>query len=343
MSFSFSSSQDESHSTLHSGNVVSNTANANDSPQSDRNDVDLATRIHAASRAIHHKLHHGVVGRLLLAIPPNTNSPHLYALGISRFARIYSVFETAWREYLSTSSHSSSAELSTNDQARYHALLSQAYISTLARSQRLTSDLTNLKTEWGDNITTAQEGNDVAVRDTVTHVTQTCLKKPYVLLAYSWIMYMALFNGGRWIRDQLINAGPQFWFQQNENIDKADALIGPSFLSFWFFDDAEDGEDVKRAFKAAFVEASRKYLTQDECADVIRETNAMFQHCLNIVSEIDLVVALEREKKDEELRNTNFRGLKAFDRHVLLTVIILGVSLAMAVSYNGRFMTCLGY
>jgi hypothetical protein len=157
---------------------------------------------------------------------------------------------------------------------------------------------------------------------------------------------MALFNGGRWIRDQLVNAGPQFWFETTDSSekDKSDSLIGSSFLSFWSFDGHEDGEDIKRAFRAGFVEASRKHLTECEREDVIYEAKALFQHCINIVSEIDVVVALERKKVDDELRKQRHdQGMRTFERQSLLIIIILGVILALAISYYTRFMTYLGY
>lgn len=157
---------------------------------------------------------------------------------------------------------------------------------------------------------------------------------------------MALFNGGRWIRDQLVNAGPEFWFRESHN-ERADSTIEATFLSFWSFDGDEDGEDIKRAFRAGFVEASRKHLTEAEREDVIHEAKALFQHCINIVSEVDVVVALERKRHDEELRGHNHhhhhQGMGTAERQSLLIIIILGVGLALAISYYTRFMTYLGY
>lgn len=297
-----------------------------------------------AIRAIHHTLHHAVVGRLPLALPPKTSSPHLYALGISRFSRIYLAFEAAWRDYLHTSPTNHDPN---NDQVRYHTLLSEAYIPAINRSARLTSDISNLQREWGDEIVSVAQpaAHDAALTDAVAHITETAQKKPYTLLAYSWIMYMALFNGGRWIRDQLANAGPEFWFREPPHTEKAASTIGLNFLSFWSFDGDEDGEDIKRAFRAAFVDASCKYLTEAEREDVIHEAKVLFQHCINIVSEVDVVVALERKRQDEELHghHQQSRELGTAERQSLFIIITLGVGLALAISYYTRLMTYLGY
>jgi heme oxygenase len=202
----------------------------------------------------------------------------------------------------------------------------------------------NLKREWGAEIVSVAQPaeHDAALRDAVAHITETAQKRPYVLLAYSWIMYMALFNGGRWIRDQLVNAGPEFWFRK-PNVEKAASLIGPSFLSFWSFDGDDDGEDIKRAFRAEFVEASRKHLTEAEREDVIHEAKTLFQHCINIVSEVDVVVALERKKVDDEWRRHHMQEKGTAERQSLLFIITLGVVLALAISYYTRFMTYFGY
>ncbi|KAF3400338.1 hypothetical protein DPV78_005578 [Talaromyces pinophilus] len=348
-----SASPDEAHSTLESGTVTDGIKSV-DIPDhnSHVNHTDLPTRIHVASRAIHHTLHQAVVGRLPLTLPPKTTSPHLYSLGISRFSRLYSTFETAWRDYLSTPPTDHDPN---NDQARYHTLLSETYTPAITRSARLTSDISNLQREWGDQIASVAQPaeHDAALRDAVAHITETTQRKPYVLLAYSWIMYMALFNGGRWIRDQLVNAGPEFWFREDAGIEKADSTMESTFLSFWSFDGDEDGEDIKRIFRAGFEEASRKHLTEAEREDVIHEAKALFQHCINIVSEVDVVVALERKRQDDELREHNHhhhhhhhhhhQGMGTAERQSLLIIITLGVGLALAISYYTRLMTYLGY
>ncbi|OKL58195.1 hypothetical protein UA08_06653 [Talaromyces atroroseus] len=264
-----------------------------------RNDIDLPERIHAEARAIHSSLHRAITGRLPLALPPKANSPQLYALGISRFAQIYSALESAWRDYLEVAPDST--------KERYRALLAEAYIPAIARSQRLESDLRNLKAEWGGDDTFLPQGNDIAVRVAITHVLETIRAKPHTLLAYSWVMYLALFNGGRWIRQQLLDAGAQFWYKDLSEVEKqesAGASLAQSFLSFWHFDGDQDGEDFKLAYRAGYIEASKR-LTKEECEDVICEAKTLFQHCLDMVSEIDVVVALERKKRAHKPESWN--------------------------------------
>lgn len=295
--------------------------------------IDLPAGIHAASRAIHSNLHHAVVGRIPLALPPHANSPHLYALGISRFAQIYSVLENAWRDYLEAVLPERNGPNEQTATTRYRALLAEAYVPAIARSQRLESDLKNLETEWGNATLSDTAGNnDLAIREAVSHMLDTIQTKPYALLAYSWIMYMALFNGGRWIRQQLLAAGPQFWIQgssSSSDAEKPDSTVsslGQSFLSFWYFDGDEDGEDIKLAYRAGFVAASKR-LTKEECETVINEAKTLFQHCLNMVTEIDLVVALERKER---------RHAGAYSRTVMLCVLTFGAFFAVIWSLYRR-------
>jgi heme oxygenase len=230
-------------------------------------------------------------------------------LGISRIAEIYYTFEKAWGDYLDSPS------LGSKTDARYRALLQDALIPEIARSQRLSSDLAHLRAAWGH--VDAHHHNE-AVRSAVAHISASIQAKPYVLLAYSWIMYMALFNGGRWIREQLLDAGPSFWHGKGSPVDKSP--IAQSYLSFWHFDGSTDGEDVKLAFRARLVDAG-SCLTEAEREDVVAEAQALFQHCLNIVMEIDTVVSSCRPRPVVGFRRYNF---STFYLRLLVTILILG-------------------
>jgi hypothetical protein len=105
-----------------------------------------------------------------------------------------------------------------------------------------------------------------------------------MLFAYTWIMYLALFNGGRWIRSQILSTTTtttshpsQFW--------PHNALAG-AHLTFWHFPGPADGEDLKDTFKANF-ELAASQLTDQERQDVIAEAVEIFKLCARIVEELD--------------------------------------------------------
>lgn len=230
-------------------------------------------------------------------------------MGISRIAEIYYAFENAWRLYLDSPSPDSKTD------ARYRTLLHDALVPGIARGQRLSSDLARLKATWGH---IDVHLHDEAVRSAVAHISASVQAKPYVVLAYSWIMYMALFNGGRWIREQLLDAGHGFWDGKDSRVDKSP--IAQSYLSFWHFDGPDDGEDVKLAFRAQLVDAGSR-LTETEREDVVAEAQALFQHCLSIVMEIDTTVSSTRPRPVVSFHRYNF---STFYLRLLVTILILG-------------------
>lgn len=110
-------------------------------------------------------------------------------------------------------------------------------------------------------------------------------------------MYLALFNGGRWIRTQLLSsssaaaaAAPvascpsHFW---PYSFDAKDCL------TFWSFDGEDDGEDLKDEFKAKF-DALSSELSEEERQDLILEAVEIFKMCGKVVKDLDREFAATR-------------------------------------------------
>jgi len=228
----------------------------------------LQVELHAATREKHHALNTAIIARLPLSLPPNADDPLLYAKGIIVFGQIYWAFET----FLATSL--------TNERldSRLHDSYQRLYIPCLIRSSRLKTDIALLKSRLGDS--TVKE-LDVFAEESKTfssRITSSLSARPHVVLSYTWSMYLALFNGGRWIHSQLASAGRDFWGE------------GVPPLSFWEFEDDEgcDGDlgYLKSLVKDAFsVAASR--LTCEEKDDVIEEAKGLFDLCLEMVRFLD--------------------------------------------------------
>lgn len=72
-------------------------------------------------------------------------------------------------------------------------------------------------------------------------------------------------------------------------------------FTFWHFDSsaAQDGEDIKDAFKSHF-EAVAAQLTEMERRDVVVEAVWIFQMCGELVGELDRVLALCDEGRKEK-------------------------------------------
>ncbi len=124
----------------------------------------------------------------------------------------------------------------------------------------------------------------------ITHIEQTVARKPQVLIAYAWVMYMALFNGGRWLRAQLLAAGDAFWVPPDHESEKVYPVekVG---LGFFHFNGTRDGEDLKKEFKMRLVEVE-KLLSASERDDIVSEAVHIFRRCRLVVEELDeLMVA----------------------------------------------------
>lgn len=127
------------------------------------------------------------------------------------------------------------------------------------------------------------------VAEFCTHIRKAVHEKPWTLLSYAWCFYMAIFSGGRWIRAELLKAGPDFWQMSKEEPTHGSTNFPTRGLSFWHFPGQYDGEDVKAEFKARLA-AADMLLTPDERVDIIEEAKTIFQLCETLVEELDNMV-----------------------------------------------------
>jgi heme oxygenase len=110
----------------------------------------------------------------------------------------------------------------------------------------------------------------------MTHIRTSTNEKPHLLIAYTWILYMALFSGGRHIRARLLSAGPKFWGVEEEDPP----------LSFWTFPSSTDGEDLKTLYKAQVLELSTS-LTELERKEIVAGGVEIMSTMLKLVDEVD--------------------------------------------------------
>ena len=133
----------------------------------------------------------------------------------------------------------------------------------------------------------------------VTHIHESISVKPHLYLSYTWVLYMAIFSGGRYIRAKLSSAGEDFWANTapvesgaNE-YDRGRAEVeGPEIwpLSFWNFSGSSDGEDLKADYKSRVGEIER-VLTMKEREEIIREAVEIMKRLLQSIRKIEVTVA----------------------------------------------------
>lgn len=235
----------------------------------------IAIDINAATKVLHTELNRLIIERLPLALPPYTHLPTRYALGVKRFAAIFLAIEReidllAQKREESTTKHSEDV----------NAWLENLLPDGLQRTQRFSDDVLHLEKRTRTVLNIDQR---VAKEQARLHA--VVATRPHVLVAYVWIMYMAIFSGGRHIRKHLASVDESFWTGRTNDIPEKQSLSMPGF-TFMSFDDDSDGEDLKTEFKRRLAFAD-DLLTLEERAEVVEEGRVLFQHCITTIKEID--------------------------------------------------------
>lgn len=323
----------------------------------------LSERINIFTRPIHSQLNRLILARLPLALPPYTTNPSTYISGLLHIAPIYITFETLWQTTLDASCLPTTLKPSfevgldacdpslplvdskrplilphTNIPilvhapkvcSRTHSLLAHLRLPGLLRAGRLRADIRVLTGTPEHKIDEQLEAvsQNGRLADFVTHTKHSVETNPHVLLAYAWVLYMALFSGGRYLRASLQGAGGSggdFWNRdpspvrpysvtqgngrhrnsrseiyeprgrpssqsRSKNLSETGASRMVPGLQFFNFVGDEDGEDIKREFKKRITEAEI-LLTSGEKEDIINEAEMIFKFMVEMVGELDRVM-----------------------------------------------------
>ncbi|KAJ4250728.1 hypothetical protein NW757_006929 [Fusarium falciforme] len=319
----------------------------NDSQPHHNHDRLLAESIVAATRGIHAKLNKLIIARLPLALPPRAQDPALYISGLLHITPIYMTFEALWRDILDspvndvdkkeTNPHDPDTGLpeATSPASDVHrlsgcnrvqSLLQHVFLPGLMRSDRLKADIAHI-TGWSDSLVEDQlrfVEQSGRLGDFIQHIKRSVQHRPHVLLAYSYILFMALFAGGRFIRATLESAGDDFWNHlpspikptslpcqkstrptkrasglSDEQLPDHDHYCHATHtmpLRFFHFQTPEDGEDLKREFKQRLLDAE-KMLTTREKQDIVQESVCIFENMTLLIHQLDSVCG-DPERKD---------------------------------------------
>ncbi|KAJ8113964.1 hypothetical protein ONZ43_g5018 [Nemania bipapillata] len=298
----------------------------------------LSDSINAATRSVHAKLNKLVISRLRLALPPQADDASQYVAGLLHVTPIYNTFESLWGKVLESPGPPGAPSLDqrhlndiTYDLAetqldddpdprrqlavseRIRQLLANLYSGGLQRSQALEKDLVSL-TCWSSR-TLAEQLNDAsespALGDFLAHMRISVEKSPHNLLAYAWVLYMALFSGGRFIRALLENIYPAFWVPASAQRPAPATLANIATtktqpLSFFRFDTPDDGEDLKREFKKRFCDQEGA-LTEPERQEIIQEARCIFEYMIRIIDELDDICAKDKDTAESRLLSLRSR------------------------------------
>lgn len=158
----------------------------------------------------------------------------------------------------------------------------------LLRTLRLRSDLTFLTGQNEIDLSVSLSYYpSPTVQAWCAHIRKSLKQRPHLLVAYFWVMYMAVFSGGKWIRARLAEPGNAFWLPDGGE-DKEQALELP--LSFWHYDGDDSGVNIKEDFKAHLTEVESVW-TEQEQVEIVAESRKIFDWCEKLVEELDEICA----------------------------------------------------
>ncbi|KAI0446556.1 heme oxygenase-like protein [Xylaria telfairii] len=294
----------------------------------------LSNSINAATRPAHTKLNKLVISRLRLALPPQADDASQYVSGLLHVTPIYMGFESLWKTILeSPVLHNPDDEspagtivdpagLQPDDCSddhrlvvsdRIQSLLANLHFKGLQRSQALRQDLISL-TGWSSRTLTEQlnhASESPVLSEFLNHTRNSVEKSPHTLLAYAWVLYMALFSGGRFIRASLENICPTFWVPASAqqptpttftNVGGTRALP----INFFKFDTPTDGQDLKLEFKQRLLD-SEGVITETERHEIVQEARCIFDYMIRLVDELDDVCGTNKEAAEARLLSLRSR------------------------------------
>lgn len=167
------------------------------------------------------------------------------------------------------------------------------YMPDLERSSRLQDDISFFHHSDAVFVSVNQEEEHgllpPIVVPFISHIEQVVGAKPHVQIAYTWVFYMALFSGGRYIRAKLRSAGEDFW--ASAGLTKSDGEFaeepqkGTIGLSFWEFPGNSDGKDLKADYQSRIQELEAS-LTLEERQEIVNEAMDIMVKLIDIVKEI---------------------------------------------------------
>lgn len=212
--------------------------------------LELTVAVNTATRSPHARLNRLIIQRLPLALPPNTTNPSTFVSGLLHIAPIYITFESLWQSILDAPQLpvnllqsfpfeksepaapnpiypiSKAIPLLTPPDTpqpgprkvypRIQNVLSHLQIPGLPRADRLRQDiriLTGTRSQEVE-IQLAAVANQGRLADFIAHTKMSVDANPHVLVAYAFVLYMAMFAGGRQLRMVLKKAGGEgqkFW------------------------------------------------------------------------------------------------------------------------------------
>ncbi|GMF07303.1 unnamed protein product [[Candida] boidinii] len=222
----------------------------------------LGNRINMATRDLHDKIDKLMTLKFALAI----RDPKIYRQGIQLFYHLFVAIEKClFREM--------------ENNTKYSEMLQNVYKPAMLRTEKLRQDLMFFYNDKPEKFEEAILPEQI---EFVNHIYKTTADKPYLLLAYMHVLYLALFAGGRLMKSQVCRS--LYLFPQVEGKSFEDIVtLGSNFYNF----DTDDNESLRIIYKRDYELNTRNFLTEAEKQEIIDEAQYIFQMNATCVKEIE--------------------------------------------------------
>ncbi|GEQ68122.1 hypothetical protein JCM33374_g1789 [Metschnikowia sp. JCM 33374] len=222
----------------------------------------LANRINSETRALHNKIDKLVTLKFAIAL----RNYKVYRQGLQSFYHVFATVEECLFEEFE------------DPNSEWSETLRKVWKPEMARKERGQQDLMFYYDDDKSKFLTPVMPAQI---DFVNHIRAVVKEKPYLLLAYLHVMYLALFAGGRVMRSSVSRATGLFPHKdglKHEEIVK----LGTNFFSF----DVPDEDSFRLLYKRDYELSTRNFLTEAQKLDIIAESMYIFEQNAKCVNEL---------------------------------------------------------
>lgn len=228
-----------------------------------KNDVGaLANRINSETRAVHNQVDKMVTLKFAIAV----RDAKIYRQGIQMFYHYFCAIEDSLAKELASGS-------------KYSEMFAKIHKPVMMRRENLYRDLMYFYRGRPDKFSKPVLTNQIEFSE---HIRRVTAEKPYLLLAYMHVLYLALFAGGRIMSSQVtksLGLYPQVDGKSySEFIEE-----GTNFYRF----DVDDMETLRIVYKRDYELATRNFLTENEKEEIIKESKYIFEQTAAGIKEIE--------------------------------------------------------
>ncbi|CAH2351599.1 heme-binding protein Hmx1p [[Candida] railenensis] len=228
------------------------------------NDVGaLGNRINKDTREAHNKIDKKITLKLALAL----RDAKIYRQGLQSFYHVFVAIEKSLYKQFE------------NTDGEWTDILKKIWKPEVARREKAEQDLLFYYDDDKSKFISPMLSEQIKF---VEHIERVTTEKPYLLLAYMHVMYLALFAGGRIMRSSISKASglfPQKDGLKHEEIVK----LGTNFFTF----DVADENLLRIIYKRDYEILTRNNLTEQQKLEIIEESKYIFQQNNNCISEIE--------------------------------------------------------